>query len=126
MKIFSVYHNDNLSIKNAVFISEGFSVKAFVFTYLWSLFNRLWVFTFIALALHVFFISALYNIGATPQIISFTNLLISFYIGFSANQWKEATLIKNGYKLTEIVAAKNLSCAQLKFFDNYLEKDNNQ
>ena len=43
MAIYSIFRKAGAPRDEAVFVKEGFSIAAFVLTFLWALWNRMWV-----------------------------------------------------------------------------------
>ena len=46
MAIYSVHNRDGASDEQAIFVAEGFSTGALVFTVLWAAWHRMWEATF--------------------------------------------------------------------------------
>ena len=43
MAIYSIFRKAGAPREEAVFVKEGFSIAAFVLTFVWALWNRMWV-----------------------------------------------------------------------------------
>ena len=50
MAIYSIFRKAGAPRDEAVFVKEGFSIAAFVLTFLWALWNRMWVVAAVILA----------------------------------------------------------------------------
>lgn len=120
MKTYTIYINKNNpeSLEEAVFVPEGFSFWAAVFTAFWMLYHRLWLCAAALIVINICFI-ALENHGIiSPEVSSILQLGILVYIGFEANDWHRRSLGRKGYEFSEIIAAKNLEEAKQRFFTN--------
>ncbi len=117
--IYAVYSASPDKVEEAVFVKEGFSFLAFIFTFFWTLYHRLWL---PSIAIAVFY--ALFTQLESRSIISHAvgaiiQAGVGFYIGFNANDWLAARYTRKGYTLIGVVYARNESDAQLRFFDNW-------
>ena len=122
MKTFRIYcSGQNIREQRPVFIEEGFSFMAMIFSFFWFLYHALLLeaITFLisqfALTLVSDFIG--YKIYLALQII------VYLAIGVFAGQIRIMSLERSGYKFTDIIVAKNHEEARLNFFKNYLSKD---
>jgi len=115
-KIYSVYIKRGVDnpLETAMFIKQGFCLAAFLLTFVWALFNRLW-----AVALVITVISALlaYSNGVAFAV---TSLLFSIWFGFEANNFKATKLEKKGYILFDTTTGADILAAQTRFYDKYL------
>lgn len=117
MKIFSVYLDKKNTLEKAVFVKNGFSLKAFIFSYLWFLFNRMWFIAIALFLLNAILFACIFNAHIDFVCYYVINLAITLYVGSSAMNLKEMSLISRGYKLKESIVAKDEAEAQLKFFN---------
>ena len=83
--------------RDAVFVREGFNWAAFLFSFAWALWHRMW---FAALGL-LALVLGLATIGDVLDIddgiFQAIGLAASLWIGFEANDWRRATLKRQGY-----------------------------
>lgn len=119
MKIFAIYLDPKKDIDQAIFVSENFSIFAFILGFFWALYHRLWWIAGIVIAL-LFCLNQLESrnfissqIGAVIEFGSF------LFLGLAASDLQEKSLSKRGYILSEIVAAKNLDEAKMRYFQRY-------
>ena len=121
VKLYSVHLRawSNEADRDAVFVREGFSWGAFVFSLAWALWHRLWVAALLiagalaALALAEEFL----DVGLV--LTEAASLAVSLWIGFEANDWRREALRRRGYAEAGIVAATSLAEAEHRFFTRH-------
>ncbi len=114
VQIDPVSHEDDAG---AVFLREGFSWGAALFTVLWAVWRGLWVWAAVLLAVEVVMIGVHAWIGFDPA--SWAVLLIGYrlLVGFSANDWRRARLARCGHHDAGVVLGRNLAAAEQRFFE---------
>ena len=114
VQIDPVSHEDDAG---AVFLREGFSWGAALFTVLWAVWRGLWVWAAVLLAVEIAMVSLHAWIGFDP--VSWAALLIGYHVvgGCSANDWRRARLARRGHLDAGIVLGRNLVAAEQRFFD---------
>jgi len=122
MKTFRIYSiGQNLRELEPVSIEEGFSFRAMIFSFFWFIYHGLWletiVFVICQLGLNLLNNFIGYKIYLALQIILYLT------IGVFASQIRIMKLERKGYKFVDLIVAKNHDKARLKFFKNYLGKD---
>lgn len=98
-------------------IREGFSFWAFLLTFLWALFNRMFL---IALALVLGLAALGVALGAlqvNPLAEGVITLAAAIWIGCSANDWRRAHLARKGWKEAAVVAAPDANAALRRYAD---------
>ena len=102
--------------RDAVFLREGFSWGAFIFSFLWALWHRLW---FAALAL-LAITAVLALLGELLAIDPVTDAAIglawALTIGWHGNDFRRRALERQGYVTAGVVAAPSLIEAERRFF----------
>lgn len=109
-------------LESAVFIREGFSFLAYILSFFWALYNRIWwlaAFCFVFSVGKHFMVSYEMISEKTDFVVTIAYLLI---IGFQAHDWYGQELLRKGYILIGVVMASNLEDAQQRFFDKYITK----
>lgn len=108
--------NDN-NVKDIVFVEEGFSWMAFIFSIFWTLFNRLWLASVILFVIYMA-VEILNDVGTIP-VMSFALVKVSIdvLLGFFADDILRAKLDRKGYVFYAIVAGENQAQAQLRFLE---------
>ena len=123
MRIYSVHiqrtgHNKGRDPdRGLVLVKEGFSWPAFLFSGLWALWHRMWLWATIIIAANVALNLVLQHLGGdsvTQGIISFG---IAVIIGMIANDLRRRSLAYKDYREFGVVAADNLPAAECRFFD---------
>lgn len=102
--------------RDAVFVREGFAWGAFVLSFVWALWHRLWF-------------AALIVLGLTAVLALTTDILIlddetalalslgwALVIGWEANDWRRRGLERRGYVTAGVIAAPNLLEAERRYF----------
>ena len=119
MKIYNVLTTANQeknSIKEPIFIEEGFSLISFVFQSLWFFYYKLWSFA-IGLLILEYVISLLFKNNIIEGITFYgIKLYIAFIVAIFARTWYLESLRKRNYKIEAVIAAKNLDEAKLRFY----------
>lgn len=115
-KIYSVYvkKDSRNPLDTAVFIKQGFNFWAFLLTFIWALYNRLW-FAFILFSILSGMLAA--NEGIEFNLAS---LILSIWFGFEANNFKTRKLERKGYIMFDVVTGIDKLAAQTRFYDKYL------
>lgn len=90
-----------------VLIREGFSWGAFLFGPFWLLWNGLWLSALALIAVSAGVFSALAAADAAAVAAPPAMLAACLIIGFSARDWQRYRLTSGGFRLAEIVLARN-------------------
>ena len=110
---------DPEALEAAELVKDGFSLGAFVFTFLWFFWNRLWlagIGVLVAVVCLVFALQAL-RIGTGAAVLA--ALLLSLLIGLEANNLKRWTL-RRKKPAVDVVTASDLEEAEAKAFSRWL------
>ncbi|WP_045808978.1 Erum7620/ECH_0207 family putative T1SS effector [Candidatus Neoehrlichia procyonis] len=115
MRSFYVYKN---SLQHVLFVKDGFSFTAFLFTFFFTISKKLWLLSLIAVCVPTLNYAACYL-----EVINITSFIIiqfifTLYIGLSYSDWYQAKLKKNGYKMINVIFAQNVVHAKLRFLNN--------
>ncbi|MDP1625994.1 DUF2628 domain-containing protein [Parvibaculum sp.] len=120
MRIYTVHELQGAPLDGAgiVLVKEGFSFPAFVFSWAWLLWHRLWI----ALGLWIgliavisFFVERL----AGAEAAALCSLALQLLLGFEANDIRRWTMERKGYRLAGIVGGSSLEEAERNFFANW-------
>ncbi len=119
MHIYTV-HVDPVSSaddRGAVLVRESFCWSAALFTVFWALSHRLWGWALVLVAISIGFGAAAAWWGLDP--VGQAVVLIGFmiFIGCNANDWRRGGLTRRGYLLAAVVAGRDLTAAEQRFFD---------
>ena len=111
MTTYSIYAKSNDSIAaDAIFLSDGFSWGAFVFTWAWALWNRMWIVA--AIVISAMLIASL--LPPAPQIL--LSLAASILMGLHANDLLAWSLARRGYSEIALSNGNSLEEAELLFY----------
>lgn len=121
LKLYTVHAKSGLETKyhSPVFIREGFNPLAFLFTFAWALYHRLWKLAALILAFQLAI-----ELIAPEGLFSFASLCamqigFNILIGFHANDWLRVRLRQRGFIFTDIVAGDSLMRAEQRYFERY-------
>ena len=103
-----------------VFVRDGFSWMAALFTPLWLLFNRMWL----ALILYLVVVGGLNAVFAAadlaPQWSSIATIAIHLAVGFEAGTLRHWALQRRGWRMVgSVVGHSRLECER-QFFESWL------
>lgn len=120
MRLYSVYlrNHGRDPERDMIFIKDGFSWPAFLFTFLWALCVRAW---WVALGLFAVVILSgllLNRIGVGEHIQTTLMLALAVGIGVVANGLRRWTLEQAGFSEVAVVAANNQTEAERRFLED--------
>lgn len=121
MKTFLIYQNNNIDNDKLIFVEEKFSWPAFIFSGLWLLYNRMWMFALICFLFNGFLAYLSSKNLIQMHVVNAVNIGIMLFLGLCGEDIKSYHLKKNNYQLVNIVIAKNKDQALLKHFKNINE-----
>ncbi len=121
-KLYSVQVNPNAPrpYETAVFIPEGFNLKAFLFTELWALYHRMWVLAFVLTLIFVTIAFSGQHFGFSAGSMFVLQMGIRLMVGLEANDALRAVYEKRGYVTADMVAAHTSLESEQRFYDRYL------
>jgi hypothetical protein len=106
-------------MEKTIFLKDGFTLFAFVFTGLWLLSKRLWL----AFAIFVVIWAAIgfggRYIGFNPLALALAQALIGGYLGLEGNALLERKLLKQGWTLAGVVEGRDLDAVERRFFEQH-------
>ncbi len=119
MRVYTV-HIDPLSVaddRGAVFLREGFSWPAAVFSILWAVYHGLWDWALALLAVSLALSAAVEFSGLDA--VSAVALEIGFaaLVGATSNDWRRWVLARRGYRLDDIVSGEDITAAERRYFE---------
>lgn len=119
MKLYSAYikRNKRNKIDDLILVKEGFSFWALIFGPIWFIYHKMYN-EFIALAaLNLIISQSSFIFNFSDRVL--LELVVVFLVAINANYWYGLKLQKNGFKLVNIIHAKNKDLALFSFIDNY-------
>ncbi|HEX6977751.1 MAG TPA: DUF2628 domain-containing protein [Alphaproteobacteria bacterium] len=101
---------------DVVLVKDGFSWPAFFFSFVWSLWHGLWMFTLVIIVGTVALGLASELLAIDPVTEAAAGLGWSLLIGFEANDARRRALARRGFDMTGIVFGANVGEAERHFF----------
>lgn len=95
------------ALSEAILIRDGFSKSAFFFSFLWFIWNRLWLAGLAVLAGLLILTAILEVFHVNHFFVSIAQILYMVLIGFEANSLKRWTFGRNGRPVAGIVAGRD-------------------
>ena len=105
---------DRAALENAALVKDGFSFWAFVFTFLWFFWHRLWLAGLLVLVVVVGSGYALAAFDVPPFTAGLAELLLALLIGLEANGLRRWTYERNGRPVADVVTAASREEAEAK------------
>lgn len=104
-----------------VFVRDGFTWSAFLFTFIWTLANRLWL-TFIGYVVAVVLIVLVLNLAGLGDtaVLPIALFGLQFAIGFEAASLRRAELRFRGWDFLGSVNGRNREDCERRFFELWL------
>jgi len=103
-----------------VFVRDGFSIWAFLFSVLWMLWYRLWLALLAYLVVVAGMEAALRYAGVSSVLIGILGVLASLLIGIEAGTLRRFKLSRIGFRNIGVVCGSNLDDAERRFFDAWV------
>ena len=111
MTTYSIYAKPNdKTAADAIFVSDGFSWGAFVFTWAWALWNRMWIVA--AVVISTTLVASV--LPPTPQIL--LSLAVNILMGLHANDLLSWSLTRRGFSEIGLSNGSSLEEAELQFY----------
>jgi hypothetical protein len=116
------YDADLAATDKFVFVRDGFHFWAAVASFIWLIWNRLWLalIGWVVLTLAIGF--GMNALGATRGAILFVDLLIAILMGLEAATLQRWTLSRRKWRQLDIVVADDEESAERRFFDRWTAK----
>lgn len=105
--------------RGIVFVREGFSWPAAVFTLLWLLVKRLWIAAAFWFALSVGVALSAKALGASEELIFAVNFVMQGFLAVAAHDIERWTLRRRGYREIGIASGPDLLSAERDFFRHW-------
>ena len=120
MRLYSVHLRDHgrRADQDLILVKEGFSWPAFVFTFVWALFTRMW---WVAIGLFAIVMLSGYGLvalGVSETVDAIVTVALAVAVGFLGNDLRRWTLTRRGYQEVAMVSGKNAEEATRRFLDD--------
>jgi hypothetical protein len=121
-QIYTVHINPSKAhpVENAIFVREGFNFIAFLFGFIWALYNRMWWELAFILIVITLFGAAEEQRWLSISSLAILQFMFNLFVGFQANDWHRAALSRRGYVMSDIVVSEDKLHAQQRYYDRVL------
>lgn len=116
MAIYSVHNRPATPADDVIFVKEGFSWTAFVFTLLWALWHRMWIVAAIVFSATAAIAALASGLGLGNLPLNLASIAASLILGFEGNDLRRWSLARQGYKEVALAAGRDIDEAELRFF----------
>jgi hypothetical protein len=106
--------------ERAVFIPDAFSWGAFLLGPLWLLGNRVWLAFLLWCGIVAALVAVSMNAAAMSSLGGLAALLVALFFGWEGRHFLRMKFDGRGYRLTDVVSARNLRDAEQSFFLRWL------
>lgn len=116
MALFTILEPPDNKPDRVAVIPEGFAWGAFLFTFFWAMWQRMWV----AAAL-LFVVFTALSLAVASEVLGpgFGSLLqfgLSLIFGLEARRLQESALLRTGFRRAGLIQASSLEAAELAYF----------
>ena len=116
MAIYSIHNSKGAPPEQAVFVRDGFSFGAFLFTFLWAAWHRMWVVAGVLLAI-TGALTLAGNLHVVPgTLLTITSLAVSFIFGCEARGLQRRALIASGKAEVGLTHGRRAEEAELRYY----------
>lgn len=121
LKLYTVHsHKTSAPMTSPVFVREGFNFFAFLFTFIWALYQRCFYFAALIVGANLVLMLALnYEVLNEAQ-MAISQFLVQLVVGFTANDMLRARFEKTGFIFQDITSGESLMNAQQRYFDRVI------
>ncbi len=122
LKTYAVYikPGDEHPLESSMFVKEGFSMPAFLFSLFWALYHRVWRLAVLVLAFYIVANKALLAGVIDLHFRLIVEMGFLAWVGFQAGEWRAKALERQGFVLLDIVMARSEAEARQRLLDRYL------
>ena len=104
-------------IDEVVAIKEGFCWPAFLFSMIWAIFYRLWIYVFYLVLINSIFFILIFQLAENHFVIIFSLMGVLISFGYIANDARRSNLRKKGFFEQIIVIAPTKNTAIRRYLD---------
>ena len=116
MATYTVYHRTGEAPDRAVFVTEGFSFAAMVFSFLWALWHRMWIVAAVLFSFFALLSAASASAALDPVAIVAIETAMGLLLGLEGQALREWSLRLAGFREIGLVQASCREAAELKYF----------
>ena len=103
-----------------VLLREGFNYYAFFFTWIWALYQRLWLQVVLILAFQFLVAMLMKAQTFTPASCVLMQFAFQLLVAWQANDWVRTRLTRRGYIMADVAAAESRLRAEQHYFERHL------
>jgi len=120
MRLYSVFLRDHgrVNDQNLLLVKEGFSWAAFVFTFVWALWNRMWWPAIVIFSVIVLSGWGAIQLGLGENIETVISISLGVGLGLIGNDIRRWSLERQGYQEVALVTGRNTEDAMRRFLDD--------
>jgi len=120
MRLYSVFLRDHgrANDENLLLVKEGFSWPAFVFTFVWALWSRMWWPAIVIFSVIVLSGWGAIQLGLGETIETVISVSLGVGLGLVGNDIRRWSLERQGYQEVALVTGKNTEDAMRRFLDD--------
>ena len=116
MSSYTIFRRPGDEPEKSVFVKDGLSAPALLFTVLWALWHRMWVVAAIMLALMAALTLAVQSAGLNEAVAVAIDIALGFLIGLEAATLRSWSLQRAGFAEVGVIEASSQENAELKYF----------
>lgn len=122
LKTYAVYikPGDEHPLESSMFVKEGFSMPAFLFSLFWALYHRVWRLAVLVLMFYIVANKALLAGVIDLHFRLIVEMGFLAWVGFQGGEWRAKALERQGFVLLDIVMERSEAGARQRLFDRYL------
>ena len=105
-----------------VFVRDGFSFSAFLFSVIWMVWHRLALVLLLYVVIAAAVETALRYAGFSDLVLAAVAVALSFLVGAEASTLRSFTLERRGFTTVGVVGGDNLEVAERRFFDTWVRE----
>lgn len=114
--MYTIYSQEGSEQASAIFVKDGFSMHAFLFSSLWFFYHKMWVWGLGLFVMSVFLKALCVTSGNSWSFIAF--FMLSLFCGIFGNDLRQMKLSNGGYKFVSAVVAHDITEARVKFYNS--------
>jgi hypothetical protein len=116
MTIYTVHRRPDEPAEKAVFVRDGFSFGAFMFTFFWAVWRRMWLVAALLLLIEGAIALAGRYLGVSDLIVSMLGFGVALIFGFEARSLWRISLAASGRPEVAVTTGHRLEDAELRYF----------
>lgn len=110
-------------IEEARLVPESFSWSAFLFGGFWLLFKRLWLWTLVYAVIWGALFYVQRNVAIAGGALLLAHWAIGLFLGLEGNNLIVRKLARKGWRLADVVEARDLAEAERRYFERALANE---